>query len=220
MKSTLLFYAFFSITFFGFAQSNTISGTVYDEDKNVLADANVLVKNSKEGTITDKKGQFALDANSKDTLVISYVGFETKEIIVNDQKHIQIILEKDFDELDTVTVVACSSYSICKTISCELWSLVSEEEVFHKDEISTESTSTALFPNPSANGLFQLKLDKTYNTITVEVFNMNGQLLQTSTHTKLSKIQQIDLSTQPKGMYLIRTIADGNLLETKKAIRS
>ena len=69
MKSTLLFLLFFSFSICCFSQNNTISGTVYDEDNNVLADANVLVKNSTEGTITDKKGQFALDANPKDTLV-------------------------------------------------------------------------------------------------------------------------------------------------------
>jgi hypothetical protein len=48
---------------------------------------------------------------------------------------------------------------------------------------------------------------------------MNGQLIQTTTQTKLSKIPQINLSTQPKGIYLIRTIADGKLLETKKAVK-
>ncbi|MBC8755741.1 carboxypeptidase-like regulatory domain-containing protein [Kordia sp. YSTF-M3] len=220
MKSTLLFTLFFSITFFGFAQSNTISGTVYDEDKNVLADANVIVKNSKEGKITGKKGQFAFDAHPKDTLVISYLGFETKEIIIGDQKEFSITLNSEWEKLEAVTIVAYGG-TICSSKWCCCPTTMTSETVSEDfKRISTNESLTSLFPNPSANGLFQLQLDKTYNTITVEVFNMNGQLIQTKTHTKLSKIPQIDLSTQPKGIYLIRTVVDGNILETKKAVKS
>ena len=224
MKSTLLFSLFLSFSFLCSAQTNTISGVVYDTEKNVLADANVIVKNTTTGKITDQKGQFTLDVKPTAILEISYLGFKTQEVIVGKQKEVQIILEEDFDKLDTVTVIAYSSHSICNTTSCELWAHIlcglSEEEVVHKDDISEKSRITTLFPNPSTNGLFQLQLDKTYTTITIEVFNMNGQLIQTSSHSKLSKIPQIDVSKQPKGIYLIRTIADGKLLETKKAIRS
>lgn len=220
MKSTLLFGLFLSITFFSIAQSNTISGIVYDEDKNVLADANVIVKNSKEGIITDKKGQFALDAHPKDTLVISYLGFETKEVFVSDQKEITVTLNSHSLIMDPIVLVAqggtvCSMRLGC----CCPTTMVTETISSEFKRISTNESLTSLFPNPSANGVFQLKLDKIYDTITVKIFNMNGQLIQTSTYSKLSKIPQIDLSTQPKGMYLIRTIADGKLLETKKAVK-
>jgi len=217
MKSTLLFGLFLSITFFGFAQNNPISGTVYDEDKNVLVDANVIVKNSKEGTITDKKGEFSLDATPKDTLVISYLGFETKEVVIGNHK--EITLKSQWEKLEAVTVLAHGGV-VCSVKLCCCGTYMTTETASEEfKRISTNESLTSLFPNPSANGLFQLQLDKTYNTITVEIFNMNGQLIQTSTHSKLSKIPQIDLSTQPKGMYLIRTIADGKLLETKKAMK-
>ncbi|QHI36631.1 TonB-dependent receptor SusC [Kordia antarctica] len=212
MKSTLLFYLFFSLSICCFAQMNSVTGTIYDEDKNILADANVIVKNSKEGTITDKKGQFTLDVTPKDTLEISYLGFETKEIVVGDQKEITIILKSEWEKLDASIIVA-EDYN--RTIRCGFsWKVIYIEEEYNHVIIGT------LFPNPSTNGLFQLQLDKTYTNIQIEVFNMNGQLIQTSTYTKLSKIPQIDLSTQAKGVYLIRTIVDGELLETKKAVKA
>ncbi len=217
MKSILLCYVFFNITFFGFAQSNTISGTVYDEDKNVLTDANVTIRNTRKGTITNEKGQFALDATPKDTLVISYVGFETKKVFVGDQKEITVTLNSDLRRMDPIVLIAQGA-TVC---SCKMYCyfLFDEEETTEFKRIQSEERLTSLFPNPSANGLFQLKLDTTFDKLTIEVFNMNGQLIQTSTHTKLSKIPQIDLSTQPKGMYLIRAVVDGTVLETKKAMR-
>jgi hypothetical protein len=213
---------------------------VYDADKNILPNANVIVKNTTKGKITNAQGTFTLDVIPENILVISYLGFETKEVVVGDQKHIQIVLEQDFDELETITLTLNKLVTCRKVISkvsnnydyfimCRMVEDEDEESKciytvkgieIHAEKAIEEKAIPRLFPNPSANGLFQLQLDKTYDRLTVEVFNMNGQLIQTNTHTKLSKIPQIDISTQPKGIYLIRTIVDGVVLETKKAIKS
>jgi len=228
MKSTLLFCILFSISICCFAQKHTLTGTIYDEDKNVLTEANVLLKNATEGIITNKKGQFTLDINSKDILVISYLGFETKEVVVGDQKEITIILKSEWEKLEAVEIVGFKTTTkhimYCRGCFSRTSCLVNQEgndEESNKEfkRISSEHRLISLFPNPSATGLFQLQLDKTYNNLTVEIFNMNGQLIQTTTHTKRSKIPQIDLSTQPKGIYLIRTTADEKVLETKKAVK-
>ncbi len=218
MKSTLLFGLFLSFSICCFAQKRTITGTVYDEAKNVLADANVIVKNSDKGTITNEKGQFIIESEATAILEISYLGFETKEIIIYDQKEITIILKSQWEEIDAIEVIAFGSVKCSRRTTC-YWDFEEEKPTAFK-RIPEENRLNTLFPNPSANGLFQLQLDKTYAYISIEVYNMNGQLLPSNTHTQLSKIPQIDLSKQPKGMYLIRTIADGKLLETKKAIRS
>jgi hypothetical protein len=174
MKSTLLFYLFFSVSICCFAQKHTLIETVYDEDKNVLADANVLLKNAAEGIITDKKGQFTLEVQPKDTLVISYLGFEKKEIVVSDQKEITIILKSQWEAIDPVVVVAYRTKIRCKSIlCCGGYSVIDYEIIQESTEefkrISSNESLTSLFPNPSANGLFQLKLDKTYDNLTVEV---------------------------------------------------
>lgn len=211
MRTKLLFtLLFLGFSICCFAQKRTITGIVYDEDKNVLADANVLVKNSKKGTITNEKGQFTIDVEAKEILKISYLGFETKEVIVSKEKEVSIILKDNFEALDT-TVVIAQGYN--RTVSCGYGC-----RVIYVNETYIPA-EPKLFPNPSANGMFQLQLNESYEKVVTEVYNMNGQLVQSNTHSKLSKIPQIDLSKQPKGMYLIRIVADGLPLETKKAMR-
>jgi hypothetical protein len=63
-----------------FAQTK-VSGTVYDQDKQPVAFANVMFKNSSEGVISDIDGRFLLQSeNNHSTIVVSFVGFESKNI--------------------------------------------------------------------------------------------------------------------------------------------
>jgi len=219
MKKSLLFTLLFSISICCFAQKRTITGTIYDEDKNVLADANVIVKNSKTGFITNEKGQFSIDVVKKAILEVSYLGFETKEIVITDQKEITIILKSQWEKMEPVEIIAYGGVT-CSVSWCCCFEHIQEKENTEFKRIPNEQRLNSLFPNPSTSGLFQLQLNEDYTKLSIEVFNMNGQLLQSNTFTKLSKNPQIDLSKQTKGIYLVRIIADGNVLETKKAIRS
>lgn len=211
MKTKLLFTAFLCFSFYSLAQKHTLTGTIYDEENNILVGANVIVKNSKQGTITNEKGQFTIKVTAKEVLEVSYVGFETKEITIGDQEELSIILKSQWEEIDAVEIIACKG----NRISCRLYCKFLFEELPATDK----KQPTSLFPNPSYNGLFQLKLNENYREITVQVFDMNGQLIQSNTYTNLSKIPQIDVSAAAKGMYLLKISADGEFLETKKAIR-
>ncbi|PTX60934.1 putative secreted protein (Por secretion system target) [Kordia periserrulae] len=223
MKRILLFTLFFSISITCFAQKRTLTGTIYDEEKNVLADANVIVKNSKNGTITNKHGRFAIEVEPNDILEISYLGFETKEIPVSDAKEIKVNLLYSWEKMDTVEVVGYGGTIHCVKLCCCCFGCVGteieKETSSNFKRIQGEERLNSLFPNPSATGLFQLQLHENYTQLTTEVFNLNGQLLQSNTYTQLSKLPQIDLSKQPKGIYLIKITADGKVLETKKAMR-
>ncbi|MEM6687453.1 MAG: carboxypeptidase-like regulatory domain-containing protein [Bacteroidota bacterium] len=221
MKTKLLFILLFSISLASFAQKYTLTGTIYDEDNNVLADANVVIKNSDQGVITNEKGQFSIEVAPKDVLKISFLGFESQKIVITHQKELEIILMSKWEVIDAVEVVA-QGISVCKSIIYCNFAETSLEEKAPSEfkRIQEEVRLSSLFPNPSASGLFQLQLNTKYTKLTLEVFNMNGQLIQSQTHNKLSKIPQINLSKQPKGIYLIRIVADGNVLETKKAVRS
>ncbi len=57
-----------------------ITGTVLDEDGAPLPGASVVVKGTTTGSTTDFDGKFSINAEAGDTLVISYIGFETKEV--------------------------------------------------------------------------------------------------------------------------------------------
>lgn len=89
---------------FGLAKAQTVSGTVSDES-GPLPGANVLVKGTTTGTQTDFDGNYTLlDVGSDATLVFSYIGYKTAEIVVGDQTTIDITLEEDAARLDEVIV--------------------------------------------------------------------------------------------------------------------
>ena len=70
-----------------------------------LPGANVLVKGTSQGTQTDFDGKFNIEAGPDDILVISYVGFQTRELPVGEQTDLKITLNEDSAALDEVVVV-------------------------------------------------------------------------------------------------------------------
>src|SRR5690554_553369 len=67
--------------------------------------ASVLVKGTTTGVITDHDGRFSVSSELGATLVISYIGYHTCEVIANGQKNLQVQLEEDTQMLETVVVV-------------------------------------------------------------------------------------------------------------------
>ena len=83
-----------------------ITGTVVDENGEPIIGANVLLKGtSGVGTITDSEGKFNLQVSEQSILKISYIGYLPKEIAVEDQLVLHIILTEDTKLLDEVVVV-------------------------------------------------------------------------------------------------------------------
>ena len=71
-----------------------------------LIGVNVLVKGSRTGTITDMDGHFLLNEVSPNAMVsISYIGYKTEEIALNNRSSLTITLTEDSEQLDEVVVV-------------------------------------------------------------------------------------------------------------------
>ncbi|WP_400072583.1 TonB-dependent receptor domain-containing protein [Zobellia russellii] len=77
-KQYLMCYVLF-MSVIGIASAQ-ITGTVLDEDGEPLPGASVVVKGTTTGSTTDFDGLFSIDAEVGDKLVISYIGYETKEV--------------------------------------------------------------------------------------------------------------------------------------------
>ncbi len=91
------------------AQSVTIDGTISDETTGEgIPGANVVLKADRSvGTITDFNGNFQLTVPSQEaTLVISYIGFETKEVKVGDKTSLNVALGVTTEQLSEVVVTA------------------------------------------------------------------------------------------------------------------
>ena len=85
-------------------QTKKITGTVSDAMGPVIG-ASVVIKGTSNGIATDFDGNFTLNASQGQTLVISYIGYITKEIKIGAQSHYNITLEEDKKVLDEVVVV-------------------------------------------------------------------------------------------------------------------
>ena len=87
-----------------FAQDKTVSGTVTDQDGLPLPGANVFVKGTSNGTQTDFDGNYSITASEGATLVFSYIGMTTQEMVVGAQSTINVSLMADAQALDEVVV--------------------------------------------------------------------------------------------------------------------
>lgn len=84
----------------------TITGTVVDNEGLPLPGASILVKGTTTGTTTDFDGNFEIILpENASTLVVSYIGFRSKEIAIGTETVFNVILEPDSAKLDEVIVV-------------------------------------------------------------------------------------------------------------------
>jgi TonB-linked SusC/RagA family outer membrane protein len=92
------------------AQSVMVKGTVLSkEDNQSIPGVNVVVKGSTHGVSTDFDGKYSIQADKKDFLVFSFIGYQPQEVLVGEQKEINIVLELVSTNLDEVVVVGYGS---------------------------------------------------------------------------------------------------------------
>ena len=91
-----------------FAQERTVSGKVTSaEDDLGVPGVNVLVKGTTLGTITDVDGNYRLTLSpDAETLIFSFVGYETQEVSIGNQSVVDVSLQVDTEELREVVVTA------------------------------------------------------------------------------------------------------------------
>ncbi len=100
MKTILSTVMLLFVTVFAIAQNNTIKGRIVDINKNALPGVNVYIKNSINGSETNMNGGFSIKYNTKKpVLVISFVGYKTKEIKINNSTDLGVITLYEGNEL-------------------------------------------------------------------------------------------------------------------------
>ena len=98
---TLVVGLFLSIG--AFAQQITVKGVVKDTTGEPVTGANVVVKGTLNGVITDFDGNFQLSANQGDIIQISFIGYQTQELPAASQMN--VILQEDSEMLEEVVVI-------------------------------------------------------------------------------------------------------------------
>ena len=88
------------------AQEMLVRGKVLDEKQLALPGANIMIKGTTLGTVTDIDGNFSINApNSSSVLVISFLGYFTQEVTINNQNNFSISMVPNLDDLGEVVVV-------------------------------------------------------------------------------------------------------------------
>ena len=88
-----------------YSQSRSVTGTVTDESDSPMPGVNVIIKGTTVGTTTDVNGNYTLQANSGDIIVVSFIGYTAQEIQVANQTRIDLKLQEDVATLQEVVVV-------------------------------------------------------------------------------------------------------------------
>ncbi len=120
-------------------QTMTVRGTVTDQAGMPVIGANIVVKGSSTGTITDFDGKFSLEVPSGSVLVVSYIGYLSQEVPVGNKTTINVTLKEDTQALDEVVVVGYGTMK--KSDITGAISSVSEESIARQP---VANVSTAL----------------------------------------------------------------------------
>ncbi len=106
-KGLTLFIALMGLLLPAFSQNKTVKGTVIDEKSNPIVSATVLLKGTRVTKFTDNNGNFSISLPSgKQILAISFIGYETSEIIIGTEDNYQVTLKATATSLENVVVNA------------------------------------------------------------------------------------------------------------------
>lgn len=213
----LLFITCITLSSFG---QHLIKGSVSDADGEVPF-VNVTIKNSTKGVLADETGHFVIEAQTSDILQISTLGYQTKEVLVGNQKQLKIVLDQ-YEALDEVLLVGYTWHTKCSTRGCG-YAVVCEcfvDEIDENEEENRETKAIAkLYPNPSKDGVFNLVLTNDFSSVDIVVADLTGRIILNTSYSKLGSRISVDLSQQPSGIFIVNLSSQGKLITSKKAVR-
>ena len=179
----LLLSLFFAATMF--AQNGTVTGTILDKEFNnePLPFANIVIKGTKQGTSTDENGKYSISLKPGNyTLVIGYLGYETKEIPftikANEKKVINHTLEASGVQLQDVVIIQTVSKEKESALLQEQQKAVEIKQSIGAEEISKKGISdvaaavaktSGISKQEGSSDIFVRGLGDRYNSTT-----MNG----------------------------------------------
>jgi TonB-dependent SusC/RagA subfamily outer membrane receptor len=111
LLSVLLMFFLFFTGFTTLAQTLRVSGTVTDPGGNTLPGVNVVIKGTTTGAVTDVDGRYSISVSSGSTLVYSFVGMDTREVLVTDQQTINMVLQYSMVGLEEMVIIGYGTQS-------------------------------------------------------------------------------------------------------------
>lgn len=163
------------------AASNFVKGVIKDQRGETIPAANVVVKGTRNGTVADWDGNYSIQASPGATLVISYIGYQTREVIVGSQGVVNVTLNEDAQAIDEVVVVAygvrkkgtvSGSVSVIKAEALENAPVASFDQALQGRTTGLEILSNS--GEPSAPATFKIRGVNSINAGTTPLFILDG----------------------------------------------
>ena len=132
-KFYLVSMFFFLLLAAAWSQDRTVSGTIIDENGDPVPYVNVLVEGTTRGVISDLDGKYSLDVSEGETIVFSYIGYGTQEIVVGSESVLDISMNEG-EDLDGVVVTALGISREKKALGYAVQEVGSKELVQGKQE--------------------------------------------------------------------------------------
>ncbi|MGL4520571.1 MAG: SusC/RagA family TonB-linked outer membrane protein [Phocaeicola sp.] len=120
-------------------QNQKLTGVVVDSQGEAIIGANVLLKGTTHGTITDIDGNFLLEVAQGAIIEISFIGYSSQEVKYNGQSTLRIVLQDDTESLDEVVVVG---YGVMR--KSDLTGSVGKLDVKELKKVSTLDATQAM----------------------------------------------------------------------------
>ena len=125
MKTAALSAALLCSCTLAYAQTRTVTGTVVDNQGEPLAGVNIVEKGTSNGTMTDIDGKYSLSVATGKTLVFSFIGYTSQEVVASNSK-INVTMSEDSELLEDVVVIGYGSMQR-KDLTSSITTVKSEE---------------------------------------------------------------------------------------------
>ena len=152
MKKHLLASVLVMFSFVAAMAQRTITGTVSDEAGEPLIGASILVKGTSTGAVTDLDGTYSINVPAGEvTLIFSYTGYITKEVITSASNVIDMTLEESAEQLSEVLVTAIGIERSTKAMGYAVTNLAGDD-LLQKSEVDPVRAVAGKVPGVSISG--------------------------------------------------------------------
>lgn len=184
MKCSKLIFLIF-VLFCSFdlvAQRVDVTGKILDEISNPIIGASVLEKGTTNGTVSDIDGNFKLSVEKNSTLIISFIGYVTKEIKVSEGAALEVVLQEDTELLDEVIIVGTSirKSDLTGAVSSVSAEVLSEKPVTNINEALQGRVAGVFISSgarPSDDSQIKIRGINTINGSTDPIYVVDGMVM-------------------------------------------
>jgi len=215
-------------TFHAHAQTGTVVGVVTDgASKTPMVGATVHIKGTTNGTTVDINGNYSINAAAKDSLVFSFIGYDTQTIAVKDNKIINATLTESPTMLEDVVVVGYGTLQkrdvtgAISSVTAEDIALKAPVDVFDALQgMAAGLQITSVSGEPGAEADVRIRGTSTFDSGTLPLYVVDGMPMDDISSINPLDIESIDLlkDAASASIYGSRAANGVILITTKKGV--